>query len=204
MSANRRLPENGAGANLAATDERAVLERAVSHQDRDAAAILYAKYFVHIKRYIASHIGPVPDVEDLAEEVFVQLCKRTAHYDGRGNVEAYLYGIARNVVRRYLRRQAHTIRTTPVDLMKQCDVLSKTEPHRAELGLLSGREFKKMLRFLKGVLPPKAYQALKLRWVNGLSAKQAAEKLGCSVAAFRKRLQRAARILQCKIRQKSD
>lgn len=185
-------------------DERAILERAVCHRDRDAAAILYAKYFVHIKHYIASHIGPVPDVEDLAEEVFVQLCKRTAHYDGRGNVQAYLHGIARNVIRSYLRRQAHTIRTIPIDLIEQSGVLSKTEPYRGEGGVLSRREFKRMMQDLKVLLPPKTYEAVKVRLVEGLSAKEAARKLRCSPAAFRKRLQRAGRILRCKIRQKSD
>ena len=185
-------------------DERSILERAVCHRDRDAAAILYAKYLVQIKHYIASHIGPVPDVEDLAEEVFVQLCKRTAHYDERGNVEAYLHSIARNVIRRYLRHKAHTIRTIPIDLIEQSAVLSKTEPYRGEAGMLSGRQFKKMVRDLKALLPPKAYEAVKVRLVEGLSPKQAARKLGCSVAAFRKRLQRAAGILRCKIREKGN
>jgi len=184
--------------------ESSILERAVSHRDRDAAAILYAKYFVHIKHYIASHIGPVPDVEDLAEEVFVQLCKGTADYHGRGNVEAYLHGIARNVIRRYLGRKAHTIRTIPIDLIEQSAVLSKIEPFPGEAGMLSGRELKKMVRDLKALLPPKAYEAVKVRLVEGLSPKQAARKLGCSVAALRKRLQRAAGILRCKIREKGN
>jgi RNA polymerase sigma-70 factor (ECF subfamily) len=203
-SGSAKARRKGSCSRSAAIDDTPILERAVCNQDRDAAAILYAKYSVSIKHYIASHIGRVPDVEDLAEEVSVQLCKGTPDYDGRGNVEAYLHGIARNLIRRYLRRQAHTIRTVPIDLIKQRDVLSKTEPHRGELGVPSGREFKKMLQDLKALMPPKAYEAVELRLVKGLSAKQAAEKLGCSVDAFRKRLQRAARTLQCKIREKSD
>jgi DNA-directed RNA polymerase specialized sigma24 family protein len=59
----------------AALDEKSILERAVCHRDKCAAAILYAKYLAETRHYIISHIGPVPDVDDLAEEAFVRLCK---------------------------------------------------------------------------------------------------------------------------------
>ncbi len=188
----------------AAISERSILQRAVCHHDKRAAAILYAKYFAETRHYITSRIGPVPDVEDLAEEVFVRLCRGAAHYDGRASVQAYLRGIARNVIRRHLRRQAHTIRTISIDLIKQSDVLSKTEPYRREGSMLSRRQVKKILKNLKGVLPPKAYEAVEVRLVEGLSVKQAARKLGCSVAAFRKRLQRAVGILRRKIGEKGN
>jgi RNA polymerase sigma factor (sigma-70 family) len=108
------------------------------------------------------------------------------------------------VIRSYLRRQARTIRTISIDLIKESDVLSKAEPYHDQVSMLSIRQVKKMLRDLKALLPRKNYEAVKVRVVEGLSAKQAAQKLGCSVAAFRKRLQRAAKILRCKIGQKSD
>lgn len=199
-----RASQNGACADSATTDERAVLERAVYDQDRNAVAILYAKYHWHIRHYIASHIGPVPDVEDLAQEVFVEICEGTPRYDGRRNVEAYLHGIARRVTRSYLWREAHTIRTIPVGLADELDVLRKSRPPRGEVGMLSEEEFNRVIQDSQALLPSKACEAVKVRFVEGLSAKQAAQKLGCSVDAFRKRLQRAVRTLRCKIRERSE
>ena len=50
-------------------------------------------------------------------------------------------------------------------------------------------------------LPPKSREAIKLRFINGLNLKEAAENSGCTESAFRERLCYAIKALQ-KISQK--
>jgi len=54
-----------------------------------------------------------------------------------------------------------------------------------------------------GQLPTKAYEAIKLRFIEGLCSKEDAQRAECSIDTFRKRLRRAGRILQ-KIREKEQ
>lgn len=100
--------------NRANIDERLILKRAVCEQNKKALTILYAKYYHQVKRYIASHVGCVEDVEDLAQDVFVELSKGKGHYDGRGSAIGYLLGIVKNIIHRYYRRKTHSVRTIPI------------------------------------------------------------------------------------------
>jgi len=202
MSGYPRPCENSAGAKPAVPDERAILEQAVRDRDKHALAILYIKHVSHIKQYIALRIGHVADVDDLAEQVFVEICTGAARYDGRGNVQAYLQGIARKVIHGYFGRKARAIKTIPPGSIMQFDAPCEARSHRGEVRRPSRGEFNKMVQGFKAVLPPKAYEALRVRFIEGLCPRDAARKLGCSVDAFRKRLQRAIKILQCKIGEK--
>lgn len=76
-------------------NESLILKRAVYQQDRKAEEVLHAKYYPHMKRYIASRINSIADAEDLAQDVFVELCKGNGRYDGRRYVEGFLFGIAK-------------------------------------------------------------------------------------------------------------
>jgi RNA polymerase sigma-70 factor (ECF subfamily) len=202
MSVYPRPCENGAGPKPTVPDETGILERAVRHHDKHALAILYIKHVSHIKQYIALRIGHVADVDDLAEQVFVEICRGAARYDGRGNVQAYLQGIARKVLHSYFRRKARATKVIPTGSITQYDALCEARSHRGEVRRPSRGEFNKMVQGFKAVLPPKAYEALRGKFIEGLCARDAARKLGCSVDAFRKRLQRAVKILQCKIGEK--
>jgi RNA polymerase sigma-70 factor (ECF subfamily) len=87
--------------------ETALLKRAMRQRDRTALSLLHARYYMRIKRYVASRIDSSTDVEDLTQNVFVELCssdrkQATDFY----SAEAYLFGIARNLVREHHRAAA--------------------------------------------------------------------------------------------------
>jgi RNA polymerase sigma-70 factor (ECF subfamily) len=191
-------------ANSAIIDGESILKRAVCHQDKDVVAILYTKYYEHIKHFIASHIGSVADVEDLTQDVFTELCKAMAHYDGRGTIKGYLFGIATNVIRNYIRHQQKNIKTIHIDATEDTSICPNIRPDHNIAGTLPEQEMKIMIRELKTKLSPKVYEAVALRFFERLPPKEAAHRIGCSVEAFKKRLQRAARVLEQIIKQRSD
>jgi RNA polymerase sigma-70 factor (ECF subfamily) len=67
-------------------------------------ALLYRRHFQDVCRWVSYLMGPVPEVEDLVQEVFVVACKRLGTFRGDAKPSTWLYGIARNVVRNHRRR----------------------------------------------------------------------------------------------------
>lgn len=177
-------------------DDRLILRRAVCLQDMRAVATLYLKYYAHVRSYIASHVSSVADTEDLAQDVFVQLCVGTAHYDGVANVESYLLGIARNSIRRYHRQKRRSAETMLIDLISHIGPGHDIEQTRDSAMRISPEQSKRMIAHLENRLTHKARQAFILRFVDGLSPKEAAEKAGCSIGAFYKRMERVIKTMR--------
>ena len=190
------LEDKVVSGNSVNVDESLILKRAVHQQDREAVAVLHAKYYLQVKRYIASCIGSFADAEDLAQDVFVELCRSNGQYDGRGNVEGYLFGMARNTIRRYHRERTNSVETIPIDSIS--DVAADYDIRRRgeSPGQISEQGFERAIEDVTAKLSPKARQALKLRFIDGLGTKEAAKKAGCCIDTFYKRLQRAAKTLQ--------
>jgi len=169
-------------------NEGLVLKRAICQQDRKALTLLYVKYYPHIKYYISSRINSVADAEDLAQDVFVELCKGHGSYNGCENTEKYLLGIAKNIIRRYLRNRANSIKTARTDSISNVAVIINIRQHRASTGQIESQELNKSVEEAIEKLPSKASQALKLRFIDGLSPKEASKKAGCSVNTFYQRV----------------
>ncbi len=169
-----------------------LLSRALHKKDRKALGRLHTIYYPRIKRYIASRIDSVEDAEDLAQSVFFELCKGNGCYDGQSNAEAYLSGMARNIISRYHRnrkKQPQTVQIDAVgDIVADCDV----QQYRP----VSLKQLKKLFRKTTEQLPPKARKAVRLRLGKGLTPKEAAEKCGCSTDAFYKRFDAALKALE--------
>ncbi len=64
-------------------------------------------------------------------------------------------------------------------------------------------QFNRIARAMETSLPPKAREAVRLRFIEGLSLREAAAKAGCSIGAFYARLERAIKTLRkiCKDKQ---
>ena len=168
-------------------DERIVLRRVVCHQDRRALATLYLKYHRQVKTYIASYTSSVADTEDLDQEVFIQLYMGKSHYDGRTDVKSYLMGIAKNIIRSYHRRKSK-IRSSETVFIRSISTIRSGDE--------IDQQFEKITKDAITRLHHKERQAIRLRFVESFSPKEAAKKAGCSLSAFYKRLERAERALR--------
>lgn len=187
------MKEKVIGGNPINIDESLILERAIYRRDRKAVAVLHAKYYVHMKRYIASRISSMADANDLAQNVFVELCKGNGRYNGRGSVERYLFGIAKNAIRKYHQERTSSIKTIPIDSVNDIGV---KDVQQCPVRQIEAQELKKAIEEAVAKLPPKARQAIKLRFIDGLSNKQAAQKAGCTPGIFYVRLSYALKTLR--------
>jgi RNA polymerase sigma-70 factor (ECF subfamily) len=169
--------------------ETTLLERALRQRDRTALSLLHVRYYMRIKRYIASRINSSTDAEDLAQNVFVELCSSDGkHPTDFHSAEAYLFGIARNLVRQHHRATAKS----PKDLdTPAIEAIAADHRHRMHLPATPSAELDDtqdlILKALKH-LAPAARQALKLALIDQLPPDQAARKASCSLNAFYQRL----------------
>jgi RNA polymerase sigma factor (sigma-70 family) len=176
-------------------DDSLLLNRVVFHQDRRALAILYLKYFHKVKTYIGSHVGFINDTEDLVQDVFLEIWRGKGNYNRSKGAEHYIFGIVRNMIRKYQREKEKLPESVPADSLNgffpKYHFRERTDPKRQ----ITEQQFRKIIEIIQTGLAPKAREAVRLRFVEGLSPKQAAIKAGCSITTFYKRLERAIKIL---------
>jgi RNA polymerase sigma-70 factor (ECF subfamily) len=181
--------------NLFEIDDSLLLSRVVFQQDKIALATLYLKYSPKVKSYIGSYIHSITDTEDLAQDVFLQICRGKGNYNSSKGAEHYIFGIAKNVIRKYQREKEKSPESVPADSLNgffpKHHVRESTDPKSQ----ITEQQFRKIIEVIQTGLPPKAREAVRLRFIEGLSPKEAAKKGGCSINAFYKRLQRAVKIL---------
>jgi RNA polymerase sigma-70 factor (ECF subfamily) len=78
--------------------------------DRDAFAVLYQRHHLGVYRFARTMTGSTTAAEDVTQEVFLAFMQGLDRYDeGRGVLSTYLYGVARNVSRHRLRKEARLV-----------------------------------------------------------------------------------------------
>ncbi|QTD48992.1 RNA polymerase sigma factor [Sulfidibacter corallicola] len=73
--------------------------------DDSAFAALVDRCQAGLIQYLTLMCGDPPEAEDLAQEVFVRLYRRRAHYEPVAKLKTYLYHIARNLLKDRYRRK---------------------------------------------------------------------------------------------------
>jgi len=130
------------------------------------------------------------DAAELAEEAYLRLL-RVKRPDLVRHPQAYLFRIARNLVHEmYAGRRAHN------DAGVDPDLLESEDPSPYDLAVLANQR-EAVERAMKE-LPPKCQAALLLRWREGLTQQEIAERMGLSRQMVQKYL--AAGIAHCRKR----
>lgn len=167
--------------------DRILLQRAVENRDKGAIHQINTVYYLNIKRYIASRVDSIEDVEDLTQSVFLEFFeKNDAVYKQYRSPEAYLLKIAQNLIAQHYHKQNKQIPTIPIDSVDELSIIDEIPRYEISKAKLSSQE-RKIVLVLINQLPPKAQEAAKLRFIEGLSPKNAAKKCGCSTNTFYQR-----------------
>ena len=146
-----------------------------------------------IRRFLSSRSRS--DAEDLAQEVFLKIYKALAWYQPEGNFTAYLYKTAVNCSLSHIRKNKNPVfvsiessqeggETSLLDSLKDT---SATLPDEAMLK----EELRRMVEEAIRRLPEGQRIALILNQYQGLSYKETASVLECSVKSVERRLYRA-------------
>ena len=175
-----------------ASDDEARLAARMASGDEQAFVTLFRQYQGPVYRFVRQMGGSAETAEDVTQEVFIALMEGGGRFDTeRGSLKVYLYGIARNLLRRQIRKQnSHP----EVEL----DQLPETVPAAAAPDALADLERAEALASLRRAiisLPAHYREVIVLCELHEMRYEDAALIVNCPLGTIRSRLSRARRVL---------
>lgn len=165
--------------------------------DEEAFAILYREHQAQIYRFALHMSGSHNIAEEVTQESFLALLREPQRFDPtRGPVLAYLFGIARNQVRRALERDR---RLQPLSGDRTMDDLPAASSFDADAERTDRTERIERVRRAVLSLPTPYREVLVLCDLQQKSYALAAEQLDCPVGTIRSRLNRARALVMAKL-----
>jgi len=157
-----------------------------------------------IYRYIGNH----HEVEDLAQEIFFKVYKAATHYTPHAKFSTWLYRVVANHCLNYRRRKRRDASLNSIDHSlsgkgKSSLQLAQAQDHQPEK-LLQQQELQAALKRTISKLPDRQRMAIILYRFEGLSYKEIAKVLGCSLSAVESLLFRAMTTLKEKLKPYSE
>jgi RNA polymerase sigma-70 factor, ECF subfamily len=157
--------------------------------DPEEFTSIYRQNSSGIYRFAVHMSGSRTVAEEVTQETFLMLIHNPGSFDpNRGTVTAFLYGVARNLVKRHLERDR---RQQYLDDIEE----EFAAPASDLLADLTQRENLDSLRDAVAALPPKYREVVVLCDLQELSYEAAAAAIGCAVGTIRSRLHRARALL---------
>jgi RNA polymerase sigma-70 factor (ECF subfamily) len=163
-------------------DERAdeQLLAAVADGDRGALATLYRRHAPWLSLRLARRCGDGEIVDSALQDTFVAVWHKPGSYQGRGDVGAWLWGIAiRRLIDQLRRRPARVARGTSEELLVS-----------AEDEVLLGVEHGDLAGSLQR-LSPELRAVVQATVLDGLTTREAGRLLGIPAGTVKTRMSRA-------------
>ena len=172
------------------TDE--ALYAAWAGGDRASGEQLVARLLPSVARYLANKVATAADVEDLTAQTFEELAKSLGRFRGEAGVRSYVYGIAHNVLRGYLRRFG----TAEVVALEETAIATLL-PTASER-VAATREHRLLLAALRAI-PLHSQIVLELSYFEGLGRFEIADLLGVPPGTIASRMRRARAQLETQL-----
>ncbi|MBQ3304084.1 MAG: RNA polymerase sigma factor [Clostridia bacterium] len=137
--------------------------------DRAALRTLVERHREGLILFVYGYVGNMDDAEDLQMETFAALLCGDARFPGKGSFKAWLYGVARNQARIYLRRKA--IHARAMDKYR-----AAPQGDLPEISLVHS-ERNRLLYAALSRLPRDYRQVLILTEMDGMSAEEAGQAM---------------------------
>ena len=159
----------------------------------DAQAIeeLFRAHAAQVERVLGRLVGPVADLEDLTQTVFLEAISALSRFRGEASFKTWLLSIAAHVGQHYL-RAGRVRRHIPLEMVPEEAVRGDVQHDR----ILDERKLATELHQLLDQISPKKRIALLLYVVEGHSIEEVAALMGASQTATRSRVFFARRELR--------
>jgi len=142
-----------------------------------------------LRRYLERLVGNRATADDLLQDTLLKIARALPGFEGRSSVKTWAFTIATRVATDHLRKPEHRARMTDVD---ETALVEDSETDQR----LIVDEMNSCVREVIDSIPEDYRTALVLHDLEGHSAAQVAEIVGCSVATAKIRIHRARRRLK--------
>jgi len=176
--------------NEAVIDERALLER-VAYGDQAAFAQLYTVFLPLVHQYTARYLNfSRPDIEEVAQEVFLKIWKRKEAMIAVRSFEKFLFIVTRNTLTDFYRsREAGKTRENEV-----ASFWTGAQFPAEEKTITS--EYFALAKKALDLMPERRREIFELRTVQELSLEEIATLLDISVSGVHQNLRKAVSFMK--------
>ena len=164
------------------------LVRAIQDGDRASLTTLYQRHVYAVWRYVHARLsGDIEGTEDVVSETFLAAIRTIRTFDPqRGKVSGWLLGIAQNKLRDHFRRARRAVRCAPTGAGTAADA----DSGGPDGGLRTAETRDAVIRTLN-TLGEEERLALEWKYIESLSVREIAERLGRTEKAAEAILYRA-------------
>jgi RNA polymerase sigma-70 factor (ECF subfamily) len=155
--------------------------------DRPSTEAIWAHFSADLRRFIRRRVADDHAADDLLQETFVRVHRHLPALEDADRVAAWVYQIARNVVRDHHRRAAN-----PVVGLADADPADESEDGLGQLRCRACGWLDEMI----GSLPEGYREAVQLAEVESLPQQEVADRLGLSLSGAKSRIQRGRAMLK--------
>ncbi len=167
--------------------EELALCRRIASGEQQLFATIVNRYSGLVAGVIAGQGVARDDIEDLAQETFVNVYKGLAGFRGASKLSSWIYRIAVNVARGHLKASSKRQADFSIEESSERGVVPVDQrAARTEQSVIRNR----MLAAAMEQLPPEQREALVLYYVEELSYEEIAEALGRNLNTVRTHIRR--------------
>lgn len=172
------------------TDARtdAALIEQIAAGDREALGALVHRYWAPMFRYAERTSRNASTAEDALQDTFLAVLEHAHTFRGEGSARAWLYTLARNVVRKRFRKRADAPHEDDTETLES---LGASAGFGGGFGFVSALEDREEIQRTLSFLSEEDREILAVVDAEGLSIEEASEALALSEAAVKSRLHRA-------------
>jgi RNA polymerase sigma-70 factor (ECF subfamily) len=190
-SSEARLPPSP---HMTWTDEELVAKSIRGDADSFNELILRWERPIYALAYRT--IGREEDARDVCQETFLRAFRALPGFRGQAKFSSWLYRIALNLCRDWIRRERRTPVVQPPEDVDLLELAAASEPSESIEDLVARQDLSRLVERAMALLPEEQRTAIVLKEFHGLTFQEIAELVGCPLSTVKTRLYQGLTVLR--------
>jgi RNA polymerase sigma-70 factor, ECF subfamily len=141
-------------------------------------------------------IGREEDARDVCQETFLRAFRALPGFRGQAKFSSWLYRIALNLCRDWVRRERRTPVVQPPEDVDLIEMAAAAEPSESIEDLVARKDLTRLVERAMALLPEEQRTAIVLKEYHGLTFQEIADLVGCPLSTVKTRLYQGLTVLR--------
>jgi RNA polymerase sigma-70 factor (ECF subfamily) len=141
-------------------------------------------------------LGREEEARDVCQETFLRAYRSLGGFRGQAKFSSWLYRIALNLCRDFLRRERRAPMVQPPEDIDLLDLAAAAEPSESIEDLVARKDLSRQVAEAMKRLPEEQRTAIVLKEYHGLTFQEIADLLGCPLSTVKTRLYQGLTVLR--------